>query len=185
MALIDFAFHLGFLEVKSFMKKDKECQHDHQEEIGREHDGDGMYVRYKCLVCGDEITEYYELVNRYNDTKRVEMDIPEREKPVQQYMLLGCYCDERRPNIEVIYIDEDLNKVREVMLLIEKINEPPDGGKRDEWIEKARDFGVSLENDTDEIRDLQIIRPVRVTVQDYHNTGIEKKGRLKCNTHKK
>ena len=62
------------------MKEYKECQHGHQEEISREHDGDGFYIRYKCLLCGDEITEYYELVNRYNNTKGTELDIPEKAR---------------------------------------------------------------------------------------------------------
>lgn len=47
-----------------------------QEEISRDHDDDGIYIRSKCLVCGDEITEYYELVNIHNDTKGIELPVP-------------------------------------------------------------------------------------------------------------
>jgi hypothetical protein len=159
------------------MKAGKECTHMHQEEISRDHDDDGLYIRYKCLACGDEITEYYELVNRYNNTKAVEEPLAgrerEREENFERYMLVGNYCDDNRPNIEVIYIDTNLTKVTEVMRLIEKINQSSEEETRKKLAIKAKKLGIAIIDDYGqiaEIQDLQIIKPVKVTVQDYHTT---------------
>lgn len=155
------------------MKEKRECQHEHQEETGLEFDDDGMYRRFKCLKCGDEITEYYELVNVYNYTKGIEMDVPGREKESQKYMLLGCHCDDNRPNIEVVYIDEDVNKVIEAMRLIERINEESDEAIKKKLALKAKKLGIAIIDDYEQVDDigkLEIISPVKVTVHGYENT---------------
>lgn len=159
------------------MGENKNCQHPQQEEISIEFCDDGMYRRMKCEQCGDSITEYYDLVNIHDDTKGVELPIPgqerEREENFQRYMLLGSYCDDNRPNIEVVYIDTDLNKVVEVMRLIEKINEASEEEAKKELALKAKNLGIAIIDDyeqVDEIEKLQIIKPVTVEIQDYHTT---------------
>ena len=42
-------------------------------------DNDGVYIRYKCLKCGDLVKDYYELANRYNESKEKEELIPNNE----------------------------------------------------------------------------------------------------------
>lgn len=42
-------------------------------------DNDGVYIRYKCLKCGDLIKDYYELANRYNESKEKEEPIPDSD----------------------------------------------------------------------------------------------------------
>jgi hypothetical protein len=65
------------------MKERNKCDHPEQDETSIEFCDGGMYRRLKCQQCGDEITEYYDLVNRHNDTKGVEMDIPEKEQGIE------------------------------------------------------------------------------------------------------
>ena len=42
-------------------------------------DNDGLYITYTCPKCGDSIKDYYELANRYNETKEREESSPERD----------------------------------------------------------------------------------------------------------
>jgi hypothetical protein len=42
-------------------------------------DNGGIYISYKCPKCGDRIKDYYELANRYNETRDKEEPIPENE----------------------------------------------------------------------------------------------------------
>lgn len=59
------------------MGTEKFCKHPNKNEISTEFDSDGMYRRMQCQECGDRITEYYELVNVFNETKGEEEPIPE------------------------------------------------------------------------------------------------------------
>ena len=42
-------------------------------------DTDGLYVSYICPKCGDSIKDYYELANRYNESKEKEESIPDND----------------------------------------------------------------------------------------------------------
>jgi len=44
-----------------------------------EHDGNGLYISYTCPKCGDSIKDYYELANRYNESKEIEETIADSE----------------------------------------------------------------------------------------------------------
>jgi len=65
---------------KSKKMKDKNCIHT----IGDKYeisfsDNDGIYLSYKCSKCGDQIKDYYELANRYNESKEKEESIPDSD----------------------------------------------------------------------------------------------------------
>lgn len=42
-------------------------------------DMEGLYVAYTCPKCGDSIKDYYELANRYNESKEKEELIPDSD----------------------------------------------------------------------------------------------------------
>jgi predicted RNA-binding Zn-ribbon protein involved in translation (DUF1610 family) len=44
-----------------------------------EHDANGLYISFTCPNCGDSLRDYYELVNRYNESKEIEETIADSE----------------------------------------------------------------------------------------------------------
>jgi len=65
------------LQDPGSQQEEKPCQHHNLNELNIDFDGDGMYRRMECLDCGDRITNYYELVNVFNETRGEEEPISE------------------------------------------------------------------------------------------------------------
>lgn len=90
----------------------EECQHPEQNETRIEFDGDGMYRRMECLKCGDKITEYYDLVNVYNETKGEEEMLTKTtgDEGKQEFFPITSIC--REDILETFKEDENYEQIK-------------------------------------------------------------------------